>query len=93
MIYHTECSSWACAIELAERVIVTGGVRSKRRVTVYNTRGWLEDWPRLQRSRIQHGCGQYVNTQDKMVRAMFSCAANRSIGSTTGFHNNGEGPY
>ena len=52
---------------------MTGGVRSKRLVSVYTTRGWLEDWPSLHRSRIQHGCGQYVNTEDKMVSAMVSC--------------------
>ena len=54
-------------------MIVTGGVKSKRRVTVYNTQGWLEDWPSLHRSRIQHGCGHYVNTEDKMVSGMVSC--------------------
>ena len=52
---------------------MTGGVRSKQRVSVYTTQGWLEDWPSLHRSRIQHGCGQYVNTEDKMVSAMVSC--------------------
>ena len=52
---------------------MTGGVRSKRRVSVYTTQGWLEDWPSLHRSRIQHGCGHYVNTEDKMVSAMVSC--------------------
>ena len=54
-------------------MILAGGVRSKRRVSVYTTQGWLEDWPSLHRSRIQHGCGHYVNTEDKMVSAMVSC--------------------
>ena len=54
-------------------MILTGGVRSKRRVSVYTTQGWLEDWPSLHRSRIQHGCGHYVNSEDKMVSAMVSC--------------------
>ena len=54
-------------------MIVTGGVRSKRLVTVYTTQGWLEDWPSLHRSRIQHGCGHYVNSEDKMVSGMVSC--------------------
>ena len=54
-------------------MILTGGVRSKRRVSVYTTQGWLEDWPSLHRSRIQHGCGHYVNTEDKLVSGMVSC--------------------
>ena len=38
------------------------------RVTVYNTNGWVEDLPSLITGRFDHGCGHFVNNENKLVR-------------------------
>ena len=58
---------WACAIEMPEQVILTGGIKTEYNVTVYNTEGFVEDWPHLKKGRSRHGCGHYVNTDKQMV--------------------------
>ena len=55
-------------------VILTGGLDqdelSTTRVTVYNKNGFLADWPHLQTSRYDHGCGHFVNADNKVVRQL-----------------------
>ena len=60
----------ACAIELEDKVIVTGGYdnqKSVSRVDVYNISGWMMELPHLIRARRQHGCGHYIDSDDRMV--------------------------
>ena len=59
--------SSACSIELDNKVIVTGGTFNQTRVFVYNMDGWIMELPQLITGRFGHGCGQYINTDDKMV--------------------------
>ena len=59
---------YACSIELKEMVILTGGKNSKTKVTVYNNKGFVADWPELKTGRYEHGCGHFVNTDNKVVR-------------------------
>ena len=53
---------------MEETVIITGGDFKKNQVTVYNTEGWVADWPELNQGRNGHGCGHFVNTDKKVVR-------------------------
>ena len=48
-------------------MIFTGGLYTPTRVDVYTIDGWSRELPQLRHGRYQHGCGQYVNTDDKMV--------------------------
>ena len=48
-------------------VILTGGISTKNTVSVYSTDGWVEDLPDLMTGRYWHGCGHYVNNDNKMV--------------------------
>ena len=57
----------ACSIQLEDIVILTGGVSTENTVSVYSTDGWLEDLPDLLTGRYDHGCGHYVNNDDKLV--------------------------
>ena len=58
----------ACSIQMEETVIITGGDFKKNQVTVYNTEGWVADWPELNTGRWDHGCGHFVNTDNQVVR-------------------------
>ena len=51
------------------QVIITGGRYSNvgRRVSVYNEQGWVEDWPSLNKWRYDHGCGHFINSDNKLV--------------------------
>ena len=60
------CFSEACAIELDDKVIVTGGVKNSLTVSVYNTVGWVEDLPKMQQGRFDHGCGHFINSNNEM---------------------------
>ena len=53
---------------MEETVILTGGETSETQVTVYNTKGWVADLPSLNQGRYGHGCGHFVNTDNKVVR-------------------------
>ena len=61
------CFRKACSIELSDMFIVTGGDRSRRRVSKYTTNGWVEDLPDLNEERHSHGCGYYFNDEMKRV--------------------------
>ena len=65
MLY--DCFRYACSIELKEMVILTGGTKENK-VTVYNNKGFVEDWPELKTGRFNHGCGHFINTDNKVVR-------------------------
>ena len=62
-----------CAIELEDKVILTGGYESKHIVGVYNVDGWIEDLPQLQNQHYKHGCGHYVNNDNQIVRNIICC--------------------
>ena len=70
----------ACSIEMTNKVIITGGFWSldkhwipSDRVTVYNNDGFLADWPRLEKARGNHGCGHFVNMDNREVMGLI-CA-------------------
>ena len=48
-------------------MIVIGGSYNPTRVDVYNIDGWSRELPQLNTGRWGHGCGQYINTNDKIV--------------------------
>ena len=52
---------------MKEMVILTGGEHTQNFVTVYNNKGFVEDLPRMKHGRLGHGCGHYVNTENKVV--------------------------
>ena len=63
---------------MTNKVIITGGFDGKDRqptnsVTVYNNDGFLADWPRLEEPRGDHGCGHFVNKDNKEVMGLI-CA-------------------
>ena len=63
--------SYACSIQLEDIVILTGGQTdistTMNTASVYSTDGWVEDLPDLMTGRYHHGCGHYVNNDNKMV--------------------------
>ena len=52
---------YACAIQLEDMVIMTGGHGSETRVQSYDLSGPLARLPDLRSGRINHGCGHYVH--------------------------------
>ena len=58
---------------MEDRVILTGGYDNKNTVSVYSTSGWMEDLPDLLQGRYGHGCGHYVNDDNKMVIFLIQC--------------------
>ena len=61
-------SSHACAIELQDRVVVTGGGwPAIATVQVYNISGPQEQLPSLQTPRSWHACAHYMDNQDRVV--------------------------
>ena len=56
---------------MEETVIITGGYKTRTQVTVYNTEGFLADWPSLNTGRYHHGCGHFVNTDNQVVRQQY----------------------
>ena len=59
----------ACAIELEEKVIFTGGAGNSRAVKVYNNEGMIknETLPSFKQGRKDHGCGYFINSDNIMV--------------------------
>ena len=37
-------------------------------VSVYSSSGWIEDLPDLLQGRSSHGCGHYINDDNRMVK-------------------------
>jgi len=61
-------STEGCSIDMGDQVIITGGLwMGGGRVTVYNSLGFVADWPSLKIGRFQHGCGHFVNKDNKVV--------------------------
>ena len=65
--------SKACAIELRFMVVITGGWNLDLhepigRVEMYNTGGSIQRLPDLLTARAEHACGQYVNSNNAVVR-------------------------
>ena len=46
---------------------MTGGLKTLDKVTVYNSKGWVEDLPSLKTGRYYHACGSFVTSDKKMV--------------------------
>ena len=70
--------SYACAIEMKEMVVVTGGKYGvvndwgvggeiSGKVDVYNENGRKEQFPDLRTPRAGHGCAHFVNSQNRVV--------------------------
>ena len=59
----------ACSIEFDDRVVLTGGwdFGATNRVAVYNVDGFVEYLPDLNHMRQDHGCGQYIDGNDRIV--------------------------
>ena len=60
---------FACAIELSDRVVVTGGfvISPIATVQVYNDAGAQEQLPDLQIARGYHACAYYLDSEDRAV--------------------------
>ena len=54
----------SCAIELEDKVIVTGGISAMTTVSVYNDDGWVKDLAPLKSGRYGHSCGHYTSDED-----------------------------
>ena len=77
MCPHHVCRD-ACAIADGDTVVLTGGQNTMRTVSRYGTGGWLEDLPRMNLGRADHGCASFVQEGDKVSAApphRLSCAA------------------
>ena len=61
------CISSACAIDLGQTVLITGGWYDRPRVSEYTEIGFLRDLPSLQEGRHSHGCTYFVNDQGTKV--------------------------
>ena len=61
------CYSYACAIDLGQTVVITGGHWTMRRVTEYNEDGQTKELPKLDRGRRSHGCASYVDKENRIV--------------------------
>ena len=48
-------------------MVITGGFFTRSSVSIYSEDGWVEDLPNLLTGRWHHGCGHYINNEDKMV--------------------------
>ena len=47
--------------------MITGGLRAKTTVTLYNDAGYVHELPVLNEGRHGHGCGFFVNSEQKIV--------------------------
>ena len=62
--------SEACSIQFDDKVIITGGKSQvfnqfRTKVSVYNHSGFVEDLPDLNVRRYDHGCGSYLDENNK----------------------------
>ena len=57
----------ACNIEMWDYVVVTGGRETPTQVTVYNSDGFVEDLANMHTGRSVHGCGHYVDGENRLV--------------------------
>ena len=54
--------------EITEKEVVVTGGTDDFAVSVYNKDGFVKDLPSLNQGRSNHGCGHFVNTDNKVVR-------------------------
>ena len=66
------CYRDACAIDMGETVIITGGEHTKRKVTQYNEDGQHKELPELITGRRYHGCSSYVDSDNNIVSNSFT---------------------
>ena len=67
IVYSNTFLSDACAIELGDTVVVTGGQWSASRVQVYSVSGPQEELPNMLAPRYGHACGLFVNSDQQTV--------------------------
>ena len=48
-------------------MVITGGDYTMSTASIYSIDGWVEDLPNLLTGRSGHGCGHYINNDNKMV--------------------------
>ena len=66
----------ACSIEFDDKVVITGGLQDPETweflgigtVSVYDVNGFVNYLPNMTIGRLEHGCGHYVNSNNKIVR-------------------------
>ena len=70
--------SSACAIELEDTVVVTGGwslfTGPFATVQVYTISGPQEQLPDMLRGRLRHACAHYVDSQNRVVSIILTAS-------------------
>ena len=66
------CYRGACAIDMGETVIITGGFNTMKKVSQYNENEQHNVLPELITGRQEHGCSSYVNINNNIVTALFN---------------------
>ena len=61
------CYSNACALDLGQTVIITGGAGTNWKVTEYNEDGQAKELPQLITGRYNHGCSSYIDKDGNIV--------------------------
>ena len=54
----------ACSIQFEDQVIVTGGLNTNNKVSVYTDDGWIQDLAPFKHGRWGHSCGHYTSDDD-----------------------------
>ena len=62
-----ECFREACAIDMGDSVILTGGYYSQNKVTEVRIDGSYIELPELNLERYQHGCSSYLDEYGNKV--------------------------
>ena len=61
-------SHGGCGIQLDDKIVLTGGASSLRRVVAYNSQGLVTpSLPDLLGDRQSHACGHYTDSTGKVV--------------------------
>ena len=68
VVMHCFFFRYACSIEMPEMFILTGGYSTLKTVSRYKTSGWMEDLPKLNEGRRDHGCGYFYDDDMQRVR-------------------------
>ena len=66
--------SYACAIELQDTVVVTGGSGPIATVQVYTISGLQEQLPDMLQRRNKHACAHYVDSQNRVVSIILTAS-------------------
>ena len=67
--FNYSCYRYACVINFNEKFMITGGIEDRKLVTLYDSfAGFVREMPGLNgKGRSQHGCGKFINDQQKLV--------------------------